>query len=149
MTKTLIILFVAGVAVLLVGGVAWAKHRGYCGGTERIIERATRELALNPEQKGKLETLGRTLTGIREQWRQRRGEVKGQVLDLLSTPTLDRDKAASLLEQRHEVWRERGDLLLAQFADFSDSLDDGQRQKLRAWIEKRTRHRWFGPAASH
>ena len=31
MSKTLIIVLVATAVILLIGGVAWAKHRDYCG----------------------------------------------------------------------------------------------------------------------
>jgi Spy/CpxP family protein refolding chaperone len=149
MSKTLIILLIAGAVILMAGGVAWAKSRGYCGGPERIVERVAEELALQPEQKDRLERLGRSIVDIREQWRGRREETKQQVLDLLSTPSFDRDRAAELVEQRQQVWHERGDMLLAQFADFSDSLDDAQREKLRTLIEERMGRRWHGPAWSH
>ncbi len=149
MTKTLIILLVAVAGVLLIGGVAWAKYGGYCGGPERIVERVSKELELDQAQKGKLESIGQSLGEMREQWRQRRGETRDQVLSLLDGPGFDRERAAELIEERHSVWRERGDLLLTRFADFSDSLDDGQRQKLRTLIEEKTSHRWHGPAWSH
>ncbi len=149
MSKTLIIFLIVGIGVLLVGGVAWAKQRGYCGGPERVVERVSQELELDQTQKGKLELIGQSFADMREQWRQRRGETKNQVLGLLGTPVFDRDKAAELMDERHTVWRERGDLLLAQFADFSDSLDDGQREKLRTLIEEKTNRRWGGPGWSH
>lgn len=151
MSKTLIIVVVVGVIVLLAAGVAWAKHRGNChfGGPERIGDYVTKRLGLDETQKSKLETLGESLAGLREQGREKRRETKTELLSLLESPSLDRDKAAALLEQRHVAWRERGRELVEQFADFSDSLSADQREELRTLIEERARRRWYGPAWSH
>lgn len=151
MSKTLIIVLVASVIVVLVGSVAWAKHRGYCrmGGPERMVEHVTDRLDLNETQKGKLETFGQSLARLRDQWRQKRREGKTELLSLLESPSLDRDKAAALLEQHHLAWRERGRELMDQFAEFSDSLSAEQREKLRTLIEERASRRWHGPAWSH
>jgi len=149
MSKTLVIVVIAGLAVVMMGGVAWAKSRGYCGGPEHMIEHVSRKLELDETQKSKLDLLGESLTEVRDQWRQRRGEAKDQVLGLLEGPSFDRDKAAGLIEQRHAQWRERGDQLLARFADFSDSLNPAQREELRAMIDERFGHRRHGPGWSH
>ncbi len=151
MSKTLIIVLIAGVAFLLVGGIAWAKYRGYCrmAGPERMVEHVTDQLQLDETQRGKLTTFSQSLSGMRDQWRQRRGDVRDEVLALLETPSFDRDQAADILEQRHLAWRERGDELVARFADFSDSLSIGQREKLRTLIEEKMHGRWHRPAWSH
>lgn len=151
MSKTLIIVLVAGVTVLLVGGLAWAKQRGGCrlGGPERMMGYVTDRLELNETQKGKLETFAQSLAGLRDQWREKRREVKTELLSLLESPRLDRGRAAALLEQRHLAWRERGRELVDQFAEFSDALSAEQREKLSTLIEERASRRWHGQAWSH
>ncbi len=151
MSKTLIIVIIAGMAFLLAGGIAWAKYRGYCriAGPERMVEHVTDRLQLDETQRGKLTTFSQSITGLRDQWRQRRGDVRDEVLGLLESPSFDRDQAANLLEQRHLAWRKRGDALVEQFADFSDSLSIGQREKLRTLIEEKMNRRWHRPAWSH
>lgn len=150
MTKTLIIVLVVGLALMLVGGLAWAKYRGYCQmGPERMVERVSERLSLNEAQKAKLQTLGQSLASLRDQWRDKRQGMQNDVLELLRAPDFDRDRATMMLDQRHQAWRERGDELLSQFADFSDSLDADQRTELATMVEERMARRWHGPAWSH
>ena len=61
MSKTLIIVLVVVALIALVGGgLAWAKHRGYCrhGGLGYVQERLSEKLALDAAQQEKLQTLG-------------------------------------------------------------------------------------------
>lgn len=151
MSKTLIIILVVGVAVLLLGGVAWAKHRGYCrmGGPERMVEHVSQHLNLEQNQQAKLETFGNSLSDLRDQWRQKRQQRTTDLLSLLDSPTLDRDKATTLLEQRHLDWRERGVQLVEQLAEFTDSLTEEQRATLRTLIQERFNRSWHGHAWSN
>ncbi len=150
MSKTLIIvLIVVALIALAGGGLAWAKHRGYCrnGGAEWIQNRISSRLELNETQRERLSTLGGTLIGLRDQWLETRSQGQGELLELLETPSLDRERAASLLDTRHRAWQEQSQELVAAFADFSDSLSTEQRERLRGLIEKR--RGWHGPGWSH
>jgi len=140
MSKTLIIvLVVVALLVLVGGGLAWAKHQGFCrhGGMEWIQGRISSRLNLDATQQQKLGDLGTTLIGLRDQWRDTREQRQNELTALLEAPSLDRERAASLLESWHREWAERGPELVAAFADFSDSLSAEQREQLREFIEKR------------
>ena len=150
MSKTLIIVLVVVALIALVGGgLAWAKHRGYCrhGGLGYVQERLSEKLALDASQQEKLQTLGGTVAGLRDQWLESRRQGRGELLELLTASTLDRERAESLLETRHRAWQEHGRDLVAAFGDFSDSLSKEQREQLRGIIEKR--RVWHRPAWSH
>lgn len=150
MSKTLIIFLVVATLIALVGGgMAWAKHRGYChhGGLGYVQERLSQKLALDAAQQQKLQTLGGTIAGLRDQWLENRRQGRDELLELLTAPTLDRERAESLLDTRHQTWQEHGRNLVAVFGDFSDSLSKEQREQLRGLIEQRGG--WHGPAWSH
>ena len=150
MSKTLIIvLIIIALVALIGGGLAWAKHRGYCrqGGMEWIQDRISNRLDLNETQQQKLSALGDTLSGLRKQWVETRKQRQGELIELLDTPSLNRERAVSLLETWHRSWTERSPELVAAFADFSDSLNKEQREQLREFIEKR--RGWHRPVWSH
>jgi Spy/CpxP family protein refolding chaperone len=150
MSKTLIIVLVIVALVALVGGgLAWAKHRGYCrnGGIQWVQERISSRLELNQTQEQKLSALGDTLMGLRSQWMETRDQRRNELTALLDAPSLDRERATSLLEGWHRNWAERGPELVTAFADFSDSLSTEQREQLRELIEKR--RGWHRPGWSH
>ncbi len=150
MSKTLIIILVIGAALLLAGGVAWAKHR-HCqmNAPERMVEYLSGELELNQAQKEKLILLGQSAKSLRGQWSERREQTRNDILGLLETPSLNRDKATQLLQQRQQVWSQWGGELLDRFADFSDSLSEEQRAKLRTLIEAKMSWRPHRAAWSH
>ena len=133
MSKTIIIILgIVTLIALVGGGLAWAKHRGYCrhGGMEGIQGRLSSRLELNEIQQQKLSTLGDTLIGLRNQWLETRGQRQGELIELLDAPSLNRERAESLLESWHRTWTERSPELVAAFADFSDSLSTEQREQL-------------------
>lgn len=150
MSKTIIIILVIVTLIALVGGgLAWAKHRGYChhGGAEWIQSRISSRLKLNEIQQQKLSALGNTLIGLRDQWLETREQRRGELIELLDAPSLNRERAEFLLETWHRAWSERSPELVTAFADFSDSLSTEQREQLRGFIEKR--RGWHGPGWSH
>ena len=141
MSKTLIIVLIIVALIALVGGgLAWAKHRGYCrhGGVGWIQDRISSRLDLNETQRQKLSTLGDTLVDLRQQWVETRKQGRGELIALLEEPNLNRERAESLLGSWHRSWTERSPELIAAFADFSDSLNPEQREQLRELIQKRS-----------
>ncbi len=143
MSKTLIIVLVVSLLLLAGGGLAWAKYRGHCGhGPERMVNHLSKKLALDETQQQKLQLLGTSLSEMRGQWREKRQGTRDQVLELLKAADFDRDKAAQILDERAEKLRLKGQDLLQQFADFSDSLSLKQRQQLAGMVESRTGRYW-------
>ena len=140
---TLIVLIVLG--VIAAGGVAWAKHNGYCSAESRmqhISERIGHKLDLNDDQQGRLESFVGTLRELRGEQQDRRRGMKQDVTELLSAPELDRERAIALIDERFQSIDDRKRTLVDAFADFSDSLAPEQRARLAELIEQRRMGRW-------
>ena len=147
---TLIIIAILG--VFAVAGLAWAKHKGYCTGgdyLQRASERISGKLDLNDEQNAKLQGLTEALRSLREDWMARRTGLNAEIGNLLATPTLDRDAAMDLLQERHQAMTGHKQGIIAAFADFSDSLQPEQRARLAELIADRMQHRWGQPRWAH
>ncbi len=144
MLKTVLIVFLV-MAVLAVGGMAWAKQQGYCsaeGHTRLITERLGRKLDLNDEQQGRLQAFADQWREVRGERSTNRGAIKDRIAGLLSAPALDREQAVALLDERHQAMGDNKRALVDAFGDFSDSLTPDQRASLAELISKRMGHRW-------
>ena len=140
---TLIVLLVLG--VIAAAGAGWARHNGYCSAENRmqhISERIGRRLDLNDDQQRQLEVLVGTLRELRSEQREHRYAVKEGAAELLSAPSLDRDRAIALIDERLQRMDAGKHTLVDAFADFSDSLAPEQRSRLAALIEDRWMGRW-------
>lgn len=142
----LIVLAILG--VIAISGFAWAKHKGYCSGgdfMQRASERVSHKLELDDNQKAKLQGFTENLRTLRDDWSEGRSQVRDHVEDLLTAPSLDRDRVTALLDERHQTMTEREAALVNAFGDFSDSLKPEQRTRLAELIAERLNHRWGGP----
>ena len=85
MTKTIIIAGIVLLALLAVGGIAWAKRSAVCGfgGAEGVAARVAHKLELDAVQKERLDGLVRPLGGLRQQWRETRSERLTELKGLL------------------------------------------------------------------
>jgi Spy/CpxP family protein refolding chaperone len=134
--------------VVAVAGFAWAKHQGYCSEgdfVKRVTDRVSRKLDLDEDQAARLQGLAEKLRALRGDWTEGRTRMRTDVDGLLAAPTLDRDRAMTLLDQRHRSMAARKSEIVDAFADFSDSLQPEQRTKLAELLSKRLGHYW-GPA---
>ena len=147
MGKTVIIVL-SILALLLVSGVAIARYKGLCGGAEGKIgwmaERLDRHLELNDSQRQQLEMLRSEVATIAETLHSDRASYASEAADLLGKPTLDRDRAHTLLMQKQAQLASVSSDLIEAFADFSDNLEQHQRDKLQAMILKHRQHRHCG-----
>jgi Spy/CpxP family protein refolding chaperone len=149
MLKTILITL-AVLGVIAAAGMAWAKQSGYCSPENRlqkITERVGRKLDLNDDQQGLLEALTKTLRDLRIERQGLRVAMKESLTELLSEPSLDRDRATALIDGRYEDMKDSKLALVDAFADFSDSLAPEQRSRLTDLItdrmmERRGQHRW-------
>ena len=151
MLKAVLIVLVV-MTVLAAGGMAWAKHRGYCSAEDRMhymTERLGHKLDLNEGQKGHLQAFADQLREMRGERREARGAMNDRVGELLSASSLDREQAVALLDERHQAMSENKRALVDAFADFSDSLAPEQRSKLAGLIADRMGHRWGPPHWAH
>lgn len=148
----ILLITLAVVGVLAAGGIAWARHNGFCAGgdhLEHVTERVSRKLDLGAEQNQKLQGLTEMLRKLRGDWAEHRTQRSGEIESLLAAPTLDRDRALDLLSQRHEAMAERKREIVDAFADFSDNLQPEQRARLAELISDRIQHRWGPPRWAH
>lgn len=148
--RSLIGLF--GVGIVL-GGMSACSHRHEHHGMAmdgehmarmqgKFIERATEELDLTAVQQQHLAKVG-------DRFRAQRSALIGSTTDpraemqaLVAGPRFDRARALAIVEEKTEALRSRGPDLVIAVADFYDSLDPAQQQKLREHAPLR-RHRWF------
>jgi len=151
MLKT--VLITLGVlAVITAAGVAWAKHSGYCSTESRmqfVTQRIGHKLDLNDGQLERLEAFAETLRELRAERQDHRVAMKDDVAGLLSEPSLDRDRAVSLIDERFRTMDESKHAIVEAFADFSDSLAPEQRSRLSGLINDRLMHRWGLPRWAH
>ena len=115
------------------------------GYLQRASEGISHKLDLNDEQNAHLQGLAQTLHGLREGWAEHRTELSAEIGRLLATPTLDRAAAMDMVQERHQAMTGHKQEIVAAFADFSDSLEPEQRDRLAEMIAERMQHRW-GPS---
>lgn len=147
MSKSVII-FICIFALLLVSGVAIARYKGLCNSTEGRIDwmasRLDSHLQLNESQKSQLDLLKAEVVTIAETLRSDRSVYASEATELLSSPVLDRQRAHTLLMQKQAQLASVSSDLIEAFADFSDNLEQHQRDKLQAMINKHRQHRHCG-----
>jgi Spy/CpxP family protein refolding chaperone len=137
---------------LLVGGLTACGHRPHDYGAsmtaeqyaqkrDKMVDRVASKLDLNEDQKKRLTTLGDKLyeqrTALVGQTKDPRAEMKalvaGDKFDAARAQTLINDKTVALQTKSPEV--------IAALADFYNSLNPAQQQKVRDYMEGRGR--WF------
>lgn len=89
--------------------------------------------------------MGEQFRGLRASWLERRTALRDELQMLLSSAVLDRERALEILDGRQQDLAMFGRELVAAFADFSDSLEPDQRNRLAELIGGRLDRRW-GPA---
>ena len=151
MLKTVLIVLVVLVAIVAVGAT-WAKRSGYCSFEHRMhhmTERVGRKLDLNDSQQDRLEALVETVQGLRSERQDPRVVLQGHLTELLSEPSLDRDRAVAMIDERYQAMSDSKRTLVDAFADFSDSLQPDQRTRLVELIGSRMPHRRGPPGWAH
>lgn len=151
MLKTILITLLF-LGVIGAAGAAWAKHKGYCsadGRMQHVTQRVGSKLDLNEDQLNRLEVFAETLQEIRNERQDHRAAMKDDVTELLSAPSLDRDRAVALIDERYQSMGDSKRAMVDAFADFSDSLEPEQRSQLAGLIGDRMMHRWGHPRWAH
>ncbi|MCM8856280.1 MAG: hypothetical protein LC541_13335 [Candidatus Thiodiazotropha sp.] len=144
MGKTTIIILIVLVA-LLVSGVAIARYKGYCAGPEGrigwVADRIGRQLDLNDSQQQHLALFKERAVMTFKELRSDRSVYVDQAIELLESPAFDRDRAHTLLMQKQAQLASVSNDLIDAFAEFSDNLDQSQRDKLQSMIKHHRDHR--------
>ncbi|MDJ0806777.1 MAG: Spy/CpxP family protein refolding chaperone [Gammaproteobacteria bacterium] len=144
MGKTILIVSIV-IGALLIGGISYAKYRGFCSGPESkadwVVYRMTNQLDLDAQQQERLEGFRDKALSLLQNMREERPQQMQMALGLLEAPQLDRQQAYQMWEVKHNWMAAAGPQLIDAFADFSDSLNQDQRSKLQAMItQHRNRH---------
>ncbi len=148
--KTLIGLFGAS---LLVGGLTACSgghyHRHGPMDAERmaevrgkVMERVGSKLDLNEAQKQKLATLADKLQAQRAALVGQAGDPRAEVQALVAGEKFDRARAQTLIDEKLRAVQTGSPEVLAAMADFYDSLDPAQQQKVRDFMQRR--RGWMG-----
>ncbi|MET0069616.1 MAG: periplasmic heavy metal sensor [Candidatus Thiodiazotropha sp.] len=144
MGKALIITLIVVVA-LLISGVAIARYKGYCAGPDGRInwmtDRLGSQLDLDDSQKQHLTQLKEQILLSVNELKQDRTSYVDQAIDLLETPQFDRERAHTLLMQKQAQLASLSTEVIDAFAEFSDNLDQTQRDKLQSMIRHHREHR--------
>lgn len=150
---------VFGTAVLF-GGLSACAHRHHGGMMgeadmtqmrERFIDKASRELALDAAQKAKL---GLLADAIKAQRSALMGDAtnpaanpgtnpRTELAALMAGSQFDRSRAQALVDSKAGALRDKAPAVVAAMADFFDSLQPAQQQKVRDFIARGRGH-WRG-----
>lgn len=129
------------VSLGIVGGLATYATAFHGGGIHNCHKSAylANYLNLNDEQKQNLENLKTTIA--EEKKAHHENHPREQIMELLSEPKLDQEKALAILNERFTAIQTSAPKVIAAMATFTDSLADDQRAKLKGMIERFGKHR--------
>ena len=140
---------------VLVGGLAACGHRHHEFGAsmspekymqqrDKMVDKVAGRLDLNAEQKKHLQTRGDTLyaqrTALIGQTQDPRAEMKA----LVAGDKFDTVRAQALITDKTTALQSKSPAVIAALAEFYDSLNPAQQQKLRDFMDGRGRWFWRG-----
>jgi periplasmic protein CpxP/Spy len=150
--RTLIGLFGASIVV---GGLSACgqRHHGYGHGAAmseedaskfkaRMVERVGKELELNEQQKQRLALVGERMREQRQALIGSTTDPRAEMQALVAGAQFDRARAQALIEEKTNAIRGKSPELLTALAEFYDSLNPAQQQKVRDFMQRR--RGWFG-----
>lgn len=146
--RTLITVFSA---TALAGGLTACGHR-HSGAPmsddkvaefrTKMMDRAGKELELNEAQKQKLGVLADKLREQRAALLGKTTDPRAEIQALVAGAQFDKARAQALVEEKTAALRSKSPEVIAAMADFFDSLNPTQQQKLRDFMQRR--RGWFG-----
>ena len=140
---------------VLVGGLVACGHRDHEFGAsmspekytqkrDKMVDKVAGRLDLNAEQKKRLQTLGDTLyaqrTALIGQTKDPRAEMKA----LVASDKFDAVRAQALITDKTTALQSNSPEVVAALAEFYNSLNPAQQQKLRDFMDGRGRWFWRG-----
>lgn len=108
----------------------------------KAVERISSRLELNELQKAKLGVLADELVAQRKALRGQ-ADGKSEVQSLIAGAQFDRAKAQALLEQKTQAVQGNGPKVITALADFYDSLNPQQQDKVRSFLAEHRRGGWW------
>lgn len=148
--KRILIVLTGG--ALLVGGLLACGMRGSHDWSEarmtemrgKMVERISDKLALNAEQKQRLNVVATEMDAQRKALRGDVASPQDDLKALIAGDRFDRSKAQALLEQKTAAVQQQGPKVVTALADFYDSLTPTQQQQVRERLDQ-PRGGWHGP----
>ena len=140
---------------VLVAGLAACGHRHHEFGAglspeqytqkrDKLVDKVAGRLDLNAEQKKRLQTLGDTLyaqrTALIGQTKDPRAEMKA----LVAGDKFDAVRAQALITEKTTALQSKSPEVIAALAEFYNSLNPAQQQKLRDFMDGRGHWFWRG-----
>ena len=139
--KTLMGLFGASI---MVGGLTACAGRHGPMTPERmaevrgkVVERVSSRLDLDAAQKQKLNALADALQAQRGAFAGPGGDPRAEARAIVAGRSFDRARAQALLDDKTRAVQAHGPEVIVALADFYDSLDPGQQDKVRALMQRR------------
>lgn len=137
---------------VMVAGLSACGHHGHQFGANlsaeeyaqkrgKIVDRVAGKLDLNEEQKKRLSTLGDKLYEQRSALIGQTKDPRSEMKALVAGDKFDRARAQALVTDKTTTLQSRSPEVIAALADFYDSLNAAQQQKVRDYLERR--HGWF------
>lgn len=136
--KLLLVLLLVGAAV---AGAAVARFDGHR--VDRFADRVSEQLALDSGQHADLMAVLDDFRDLRRDLRAHRETARHELLALLDGDTLDQQRLLGLIQEKTRAIEQQAPQTVAALAAFYDGLDSYQRDKLRAFVEKRAAKRWW------
>ena len=141
-------------AAIVLGGLSACSHRMHRGGwggdvtpgqsaewRGRMVERVAGKLDLNAEQKAKLNALANTMQAQRQALRGST-DPRAEMQSLVAGEKFDRARAQALIDEKLRAVQTGSPEVLTAMADFYDSLNPEQQQKVRDFMQRR--RGWMG-----
>lgn len=147
--KTLMGLFGA---TIVVGGLTACStghhHRGPMSAENmaqmrgKVVDRVSSKLDLNEPQKQKLQVLADKMEAQRTAVMGKATDPRAEMQTIVSGAKFDRTRAQALLEEKTRAVQTSSPEVITALADFYDSLNTDQQQKVRELMQKRKG--WMG-----
>ncbi len=135
-------------ASILVGGLTACGHRPHNFGASmsaeetaqyrgKVVDRVSSKLDLNADQKQRLTVLADKLHEQRVALMGQSKDPRAEVKALLAGDKFDKARAQALVTEKTTVLQSKSPEVIAALADFYDSLNPAQQQKVRDFMEHR------------
>lgn len=137
---------------LLVGGLsACGHHRSeygahmsaeqYAQKRDKMVDKAASKLDLNADQKARLSTLGDKLYAQRTALIGQTTDPRAEMKALVAGDKFDAVRAQALINEKTAALQAKSPEVIAALADFYNSLNPAQQQKVRDYMDGRGH--WF------
>jgi periplasmic protein CpxP/Spy len=104
---------------------------------DKMVQRVSHKLDLNDAQKLKLNALADTLQAQRTALRDSTGDPRVLMQSFVAGAQFDRAGAQALVDEKARAIQAASPQVIAALADFYDSLDATQQQKVREFMQQR------------